>query len=34
MLGDDEPVEWVAFAAGQAAVVEDAGDFGVGVVIE
>ena len=27
-------VEGAAFAAGQAAVVEDAGDLGVGVVIE
>jgi hypothetical protein len=32
--GDDEPVEWVAFAAGEAAVVEDVGDLGVGVVVE
>ena len=33
-VADDEPVERAAFAAGQAAVVEDAGDLGVGVVIE
>ena len=33
-VADDEAVEGVAFAAGQAAVVEDAGDLGVGVVIE
>ena len=33
-VADDEPVEGAAFAAGQAAVVEDAGDLGVGVVIE
>jgi hypothetical protein len=29
-----EPVEGAAFAAGQAAVIEDAGDLGVGVGIE
>jgi hypothetical protein len=33
-VADDELVEGAAFAAGQAAVVEDGGDFGVGVVIE
>jgi hypothetical protein len=33
-VADGEPVEGAAFAAGQAAVVEDAGDLGVGVVIE
>ena len=33
-VADDEAVEGAAFAAGQAAVVEDAGDLGVGVVIE
>jgi hypothetical protein len=33
-VADDEAVERAAFAAGQAAVVEDAGDLGVGVVIE
>ena len=33
-VADDEPVEGAAFAAGQAAVVEDAGDLGVGVVVE
>jgi len=33
-VADDERVEWAAFAAGQAAVVEDAGDLGVGVVVE
>src|SRR5260370_5525609 len=33
-VADDEPVEGAAFAAGQAADVEDAGDLGVGVVIE
>jgi len=30
----DEPVERGAFAAGEAAVVEDLGDFGVGVGVE
>jgi hypothetical protein len=33
-VADDEPVEGAAFAAGQAAGVEDAGDLAVGVVIE
>jgi hypothetical protein len=33
-VADGEPVEGAAFAAGQAAVVEDDGDLGVGVVIE
>ena len=33
-VADDEPVEGAAFAAGQAAVVEDAGDLGVGVAVE
>ena len=33
-VADDERVEGAAFAAGQAAVVEDAGDLGVGVVVE
>jgi hypothetical protein len=33
-VADGEPVEWAAFAAGQAAGVEDAGDLGAGVVIE
>jgi hypothetical protein len=33
-VADDEAVEGAAFAAGQAAVVEDAGDLGVGVVVE
>jgi hypothetical protein len=33
-VADDEAVEGAAFAAGQAVVVEDAGDLGVGVVIE
>lgn len=33
-VADDEPVEGAAFAAGQAAVVEDGGDLAVGVVIE
>ena len=33
-VADDEPVEGAAFAAGQAAGVEDAGDLGVGVVVE
>ena len=33
-VADDEPVEGAAFAGGQAAVVEDAGDLGVSVVIE
>ena len=33
-VADDERVERAAFAAGQAAGVEDAGDLGVGVVIE
>ena len=33
-VADDERVEGAAFAAGQAAVVEDGGDFGVGVVIK
>jgi hypothetical protein len=33
-VADDEPVEGASFAAGQAAVVEDDGDLGVGVVIE
>jgi hypothetical protein len=33
-VADDERVERAAFAAGQAAVVEDAGDLGVGVVVE
>ena len=33
-VADDEPVEGAAFAAGQAAVVEDGGDLGVRVVIE
>src|SRR5262249_11536963 len=33
-VADDEAVEGAAFAAGQAAVVEDAGDLVVGVVIE
>lgn len=32
-VADDEAVEGAAFAAGQAAVVEDAGDLGVGVVV-
>ena len=33
-VADDEAVEGAAFAAGQAAGVEDAGDLGVGVVVE
>jgi len=33
-VADDEPVEGAAFAAGQAAVVEDGGDLGVGVAVE
>jgi hypothetical protein len=33
-VADDERVEGAAFAAGQAALVEDGGDFGVGVVVE
>jgi hypothetical protein len=33
-VADDERVEGAAFAAGQALVVEDAGDLGVGVVVE
>jgi hypothetical protein len=32
--GDGVPVEPAAFAAGEAAVVEDVGDFGVGVGVE
>jgi hypothetical protein len=32
--GDDESVEGTALAAGEAAVVEDVGDLGVGVVVE
>jgi hypothetical protein len=33
-VADDEPVEGAAFAAGQATVVEDGGDLGVGVAVE
>src|ERR1035438_4911838 len=33
-VADDERVEGAAFAAGQAALVEDGGDVGVGVVVE
>ena len=33
-VADGEPVEGAAFAAGQAAVVEDAGDLGMGVAVE
>jgi hypothetical protein len=32
--GDDQRVERVAFTAGEAAVVEDVGDLGGGVVVE
>jgi hypothetical protein len=33
-VADHEPVEGAAFAAGHAAVVEDAGDLGMGVSVE